>query len=291
MALSKQNKADSIHFENITLHHESKSISIKLFDSQDDLESLTGQSINIIASGPSISALNFDSALLSKPTVFVNGSLSLVGEHEFTNVVGYVISDPRFIKNNPEILVDFYRGYPLYATQSVYQAMSTSLADIFFEYHSMMRVIFPVDRPLNSTFNNTRFRSIPLIKKIVNRKLSLNDFSTHPNFVINSDHNPEPIGVSLDITDGFVEAGTVAYVAAQLVFSRHAKTVHLYGIDLLNSNKPRFYENNKNHAPSKIDKAIFDRIVPSFNLMNEVYSRYGVDLINHSATSKDLFNF
>lgn len=291
MVLSKPIRANPMQCKSITLHHDGESISIKLFNSQDELESLIGQSVNIIASGPSISSVCFDSALLSRPTVFVNGSLSLTEEHDFSNIVGYVISDPRFVKNNPEILAQFYCGYPLYATQSVYEAMSISLANTLVKYHSMMRVIFPVDRPLRDDANTHWFKSISLVKKLANRKLSLHSLSTHPNLVINTDHKPAPIGVSLDITDGFVEAGTVAYVAAQLIFSRQAKTIHLYGIDLLNSKKPRFYEDTNNNAPSKIDKAIFDRIVPSFNLMNEVYNRSDVAIINHSPISKDLFNF
>ena len=92
------------------------------------------------------------------------------------------------------------------------------------------------------------------------------------------------------MSHGFVEAGTVAYVAAQLAYAREAAAIHLYGIDLLNSNQPRFYENKHNSAPSKLDKAISDRIVPSFNLMGQVYREHGVSVINHSPISKDLFS-
>ena len=114
-------------------------------------------------------------------------------------------------------------------------------------------------------------------------------FSTDPNFVIDGSHKPMAIGVSLNITCGFVEAGTVAYVATQLAFSRHASVINLYGIDLLNSHQPRFYENDDNSAPSKLAQTMTDRIVPSFNLLVNVYKQHGVVVINHSPISKALF--
>ncbi len=123
----------------------------------------------------------------------------------------------------------------------------------------------------------------------MSKKIALSDFVDHSSFVIDESHKPEAIGVSIDVTDGFVEAGTVAYIAAQLAFSRQAGAIHLYGIDLLNSHKPRFYENDNNHAPSKLDKAIRDRIVPSFNLLGRVYKQQGTTVYNHSPISKKLF--
>lgn len=114
--------------------------------------------------------------------------------------------------------------------------------------------------------------------------------ANQPNFVINTQHQPAPIGLSLDVTHGFIEAGTVAYVAAQLAFSRHASEIHLYGIDLLNNDQPRFYENKDNSAPCKLDKAITDRIVPSFNLLGRVYKENNVPVVNHSPVSQELFH-
>ena len=79
-------------------------------------------------------------------------------------------------------------------------------------------------------------------------------------------------------------------MATQLAFSRHAATIHLYGIDLLNSEQPRFYENKNNSAPSMLSKVMSERIVPSFNLLSRTYKSHGVSVINHSPVSKTLFD-
>ncbi len=264
-------------------------IIINAFNANEAEQSLLGQDVNIIASGPSVQQLAL-SELLDTPTIFVNGSLSLTGQHQFTHVVGYVISDARFINHQPEILRRYYTGQPLYATLAVFEAMATTHPDIMRTYHHAMRVLYPVDRPWGVKSNKLSFNKLMFKKKRLNKKMPLSYFINHPNFVIDSSHSSTEIGVSLNVTHGFVEAGTVAYVATQLAFSRHAATIHLYGIDLLNSDQPRFYESNSNRAPSTLSKVMNERIVPSFNLLSKSYKAYGVAVINHSPVSKSLFD-
>ena len=264
-------------------------IVINAFNANEAEQSLLGQDVNIIASGPSVQQLAL-SELLDTPTIFVNGSLSLTGRHHFTHVAGYVISDARFINHQPEILRQYYTGQPLYATLAVFEAMATTHPDIMRTYHHAMRVLYPVDRPWGVKSNKLSFNKLIFKKKRLNKKMPLSYFINHPNFVIDSSHSSTEIGVSLNVTHGFVEAGTVAYVATQLAFSRHAAAIHLYGIDLLNSDQPRFYENNHNRAPSTLNKVMNERIVPSFNLLSRSYKAHGVAVINHSPVSKSLFD-
>lgn len=269
-------------------------IAIKTFDSGEDQQNLNGQAVNIFASGPSISEIKFSQDLLATPSIFVNGSLSLLNQHLFNNVVGYVISDERFIKHKPDFLVNTYKGQPLYATVSVVEVIAHYYPEVIEQYQKSIRIIYAVDRPLENltqTKPKNSWKKISNLFKIrKNERIALDDFSNHPNFVIDSKQTYIPIGVSLDITYGFVEAGTVAYVATQLAFSRHASVIHLYGIDLLNSHQPRFYEGKHDNAPSKLDKAISDRIVPSFDLLGKVYKEHKVAVINHSSVSASLFN-
>ena len=264
-------------------------IVIDAFNANEAEQSLLGQDVNIIASGPSVQQLAL-SELLDTPTIFVNGSLSLTGRHQFTHVVGYVISDARFVNHQPEILRQYYTGQPLYATLAVFEAMATTHPDIMRTYHHAMRVLYPVDRPWGVKSNKLSFNKLIFKKKRLNKKMPLSYFINHPNFVIDSSHSSTEIGVSLNVTHGFVEAGTVAYVATQLAFSRHAAAIHLYGIDLLNSDQPRFYENNHNRAPSTLNKVMNERIVPSFNLLSRSYKAHGVAVINQSPVSKSLFD-
>lgn len=265
-----------------------QTISIHAFDAQEAKQNLQQQAVNIIASGPSIAELEF-AELLDTATIFVNGSISLTAQYNFTNIVGYVISDARFIKHQPDILKKHYSGQPLYATLAVLEALAMTHPTMMSNYHSVMRIIYPVNRPWGVKTNKAWFSRLILKQYSLNKKIPLSAFANQPNFVIDTHHKPEPIGLSLDMTYGFVEAGTVAYVAAQLAFSRHASEINLYGIDLLNNNQPRFYENKDNSAPCKLDKAISERIVPSFNLLGKVYKENNVPVVNHSPVSQRLF--
>lgn len=265
-------------------------ITIKAFDASEAQQNLQGQAVNIIASGPSIADLAF-TTLQDTPTIFVNGSISLIAQHNFTTVVGYVISDARFINHQPEILQQYYRGQPLYATLAVFEAMAVTHPEILRNYHDAMRILYPVDRPWGVKSNQSLLSKLSFKNKWLQRKKALSSFIDNEHFMIDASHKPAAIGVSLDITHGFVEAGTVAYVAAQLAFSRQAGAIHLYGIDLLNSSQPRFYESAHNSAPSKLDKAVHERIAPSFNLLAKVYKSHGVSVINHSPISQSLFKF
>lgn len=268
---------------------------IKTFNTQYIDLPLKNASVNVFASGPSIVNVHFDNSLLAAPSIFVNGSLSLIDQHNFSNVAAYVISDERFIGHNSDVLDTFYCGQQLYITVSVLQAMVDKLPHLIEQYHQKIQLIFAADRPIAVNEVNSSFQTLmskltrkPFVKRHT-PKLPLSHFEAQDNFVVDLIHYPEPIGVSLDVSDGFVEAGTVAYVAAQLAYTLGASTINLYGIDLLNANQPRFYEDKDNKVPCKLEKAVYERIVPSFNLLGEVYHKYDVEVINHSPISKYLF--
>lgn len=269
-------------------------ISIHAFNATDIGQPLNKQAVNIIASGPSIADVDFTD-LLNTATIFINGSISLTAQHKFTNIVGYVISDARFILHQYDILEKYYTGQPLYATLAVLEALAIVHPEIIEKHHHQMRIIYPVDRPWGVKANDSEFSRLLLKEALkyqaLNRKTLLSAFAKHPQFIIDSQHQPTSIGLSLDITHGFVEAGTVAYVATQLAFSRGAGALHLYGIDLLNNDKPRFYENKERSAPTTLSDVMSSTIVPSFNLLAKTYQQLGVNIVNHSPISKSLFDF
>lgn len=267
----------------------SKTYFIKTFHKPQLLSNMYGLSANIFASGPSIVHLDFSNALLDNPSIFVNGSLTLTSEYQFKNIVAYVISDERFVKHNAKILEQHYKGQPLYLTEPVLTAMAKTLPDLIDRYHESMTIIYPVDRPLSMTNTLKILTTIPLIRKLVQKKIEISTLSEHLDFIIDTSNDSQSIGVSLDIEKGFVEAGTVAFVAAQLAFTLGAHDIHLYGIDLINHAQPRFYEQEGDTAPIKLDKAISNRIVPSFELLGRVYKERGVMVKNHSPISQNLF--
>ena len=140
------------------------SYSIKTFDKQNMSQNLKALSVNIFASGPSIANLKFEDDLLSSPSILVNGSLTITAEHDFTNIVAYVISDERFIKHNAEILENFYTGQPLYITKPVIEAIAVNLPHLIEKHQHSITIIYPVDRPIVSTDKVGFLNSLPLIK-------------------------------------------------------------------------------------------------------------------------------
>ena len=261
-------------------------ISIAIVDSEFDNTYLTlppQKSVNILASGSSIYSANLNK-ISQQPCIFVNGSIELMGKYDFTHPVAYVITDPRFIRHNLAILQNRYHGQcPLYITQAVLEKLADTDRNLIKKYVQHLRLIYSVERPIRQPSKHFLAK---FFRK--NNKRLLMDFANHPQFVIER-HGDTTIGVSLDIRHGFVEAGTVAFVATQLAYRLGFSEIHLYGIDLINAHEPRFYENSQNSAPSKLAPAIYNRIVPSFDLLASVYQQQGVMVYNHSPVSKDLF--
>lgn len=78
-----------------------------------------------------------------------------------------------------------------------------------------------------------------------------------------------PVGFSKDMSEGFFDARTVAYLAVQLAFHVGFNQVFLVGVDL-DENAGRFYETpGSNHSPCGLDQHFQTRILPSFRLMAE----------------------
>lgn len=78
-----------------------------------------------------------------------------------------------------------------------------------------------------------------------------------------------PIGFSKDMSEGFFDARSVAYLAIQLAFHMGFSKVFLVGVDL-KENAGRFYENDhSNNSPCGLDQHYHTRILPSFKLMSE----------------------
>ena len=261
-------------------------ISIAIVDSEFDNTYLTlppQKSVNILASGSSIYSANLNK-ISQQPCIFVNGSIELMETYDFQQPVAYVITDPRFIRHNLAILQNRYHGQcPLYITQAVLEKLADTDRNLIKKYVQHLRLIYSVERPIRQPSKHFLAK---FFRK--NNKRLLMDFANHPQFVIER-HGDTTIGVSLDIRHGFVEAGTVAFVATQLAYCLGFSEIHLHGIDLINAHEPRFYENVQNSAPSKLAPAIYNRIVPSFDLLASVYQQQGVMVYNHSPVSKDLF--
>ncbi len=77
-----------------------------------------------------------------------------------------------------------------------------------------------------------------------------------------------PIGFSKDMSEGFFDARTVAYLTLQLAYHLGFSKVFLVGVDL-NEKSGRFYEHQASiKSPCGLDQHFYTRILPSFELMS-----------------------
>ncbi len=239
------------------------------------------EQVHVLASGSSIAQVDM-SMVAQQTTIFVNGSIQLFEQQDFQYPVAYVISDKRFIEHNLELMQAYYQGQcPLFITQPVLENLQKLAPEFLEKIHTHIRLLYNYQKPIKQS-------KIGLLNKLINK---IQPVVMDDNFIKLKDKNSNPIiGVSTDIRYGFVEAGTVAFVATQLAFSMGFKHIYLHGMDLLNSNQPRFYETQDNQAPCKLDKAVQNRIIPCFEFLAQTYREQGVLVYNGSPISKDLFN-
>ncbi|MBY8947213.1 lipopolysaccharide biosynthesis protein [Pseudomonas sp. SH10-3B] len=95
-----------------------------------------------------------------------------------------------------------------------------------------------------------------------------------------------PIGFSKDMSAGFFDARTVAYLAIQLAFHVGFSKVFLIGVDL-DEKSGRFYETmDAVNSPCGLDQHYYTRILPSFELMSKKVMGDDFMVYNLSDTSK-----
>jgi KDO transferase-3 len=95
-----------------------------------------------------------------------------------------------------------------------------------------------------------------------------------------------PVGFSKDMSEGFFDARTVAYLALQLAYHLGFSKVFLVGVDL-NEKSGRFYEKREGiNSPCGLDQHYHTRILPSFELMSEKVIGDGFRVYNLSDCSR-----
>lgn len=94
------------------------------------------------------------------------------------------------------------------------------------------------------------------------------------------------LGFSKDLTQGFFDARTVAYLALQLAYHLGFSRVFLVGVDL-SQNAGRFYENGGvAQSPCGLDQHFESRIMPSLQLMADRVVGDRFKVYNLSSTSR-----
>lgn len=94
------------------------------------------------------------------------------------------------------------------------------------------------------------------------------------------------IGFSRDMSYGFFDARTVAYVCVQLAYHLGFETVFLVGVDL-DGTARRFYDGETmKRSPCGLNDHFQTRIVPSFEVLQRAFRRAGRQVLNLSAHSR-----
>lgn len=114
-------------------------------------------------------------------------------------------------------------------------------------------------------------------------------FNPHPELVRSRafwDNRSRTLGFSKDLSQGYFDARTVAYVALQLACHLGFTQVFLIGVDL-NQAAGRFYETaDRPVSPCGLDEAYERRILPSLKLMADRVVGEHFSVYNLSPTSR-----
>lgn len=210
-----------------------------------------GQTVHIIASGPSINDLN-KSNFHGENCLFVNGSTAFY--EQGMHAIGHVVSDKRFFIQKGNAAADFL----LDGVDAFYADTCVEVLDDALKAH--INRAFLIQKIGRSWKDKVLGNKVPAINEI-------------------------------DLEKGFYEAGTVAFVAAQLAMYMGCKEINIYGMDLSKTKKPRFYEKEEKMMPSSLEKSIKNRIIPSFKKINEVAKNNNIKIVNKSPVSGKKLDF
>ncbi|MTD33320.1 hypothetical protein [Paludibacterium denitrificans] len=219
-------------------------------------------SLLIVASGPSVAEVNF-SYFENTPMMAVNGAyaLALNGKVKFKY---FLVVDIDFVKSRTEIV----------------RAALSNPDLIFF-------VLLPVLKSILDQIPSQEIRCTILVvedyyEPIFLKAPSRNEVSDSDAHVSLEDGEPF---FSLDARKGVFDAGTVVFWGMQLAVTMGAKNIGLIGVDMNNFSSPRFYENEKDIQPTRLDKLFSSIISPRFCAAADMLKKRGVNLYNLSMCS------
>lgn len=218
----------------------------------------TSQSVFLVGSGPSIKEQHLE-PLKQNKTMFLNGALTLIESHGIFPSAALII-DKGFIQRHQSFVQLIPKDTPCIMTLGVVRQVLLVDAD-FFNKHPLY-LIEKATKPYNR----------PALKP---------EQLDHRYFA-----KVDDIACSLDMQHGFAEAGTVMFVAAQLMLYLRAARITLVGFDLSNASQPRFYETLQNRDKSGLEKALHKRIIPAFTLLKSLCEERGISLTNASHLSQ-----
>lgn len=196
----------------------------------------------IIASGMSAKSFPLEK-FAHVPMITMNGAISMFMD---TNVKPcfYACTDRGFSKQQPELF-----KYAMAVSQNV----------ALWEDHALSSGI----RPAGGVYPLSKAKRPSWLDVVRGRHGALVANHGLPGF------GQRPVGFSKDMSEGFFDARTVAYLTLQLAYHLGFSQVFLVGVDL-SEKSGRFYERREGiHSPCGLDQHYHTRILPSLELMSE----------------------
>lgn len=195
----------------------------------------------IIASGMSAKSFPLEQ-FAHVPMITMNGAISMFLNTDVKPCF-YACTDKSFSEQQPSLF-----KYALAASRRV----------ALWEDHARSSGI----RPAGQLYPLTKAKKPSWLDVVRGKHAALVADHSLPGF------HQRPIGFSKDMSEGFFDARTVAYLTLQLAYHLGFSKVFMVGVDL-NEKSGRFYENRMStNSPCGLDQHYYTRILPSFELMS-----------------------
>ncbi len=226
----------------------------------DVLTKRAGAEIFAIGSGPSVTQTRVEDTGPST-AILLNGALSLIG-NKIATPLAVAVEDERFVWRHFDLM------------RAKIDADTLCLFSV-----GVIRAICELDR---SWLADKRIILIDDIRKPYRvRRRSTAELADIACATVSDDGIA---GFSDDPSVGVFQGGSVAISAIQFAAYCRPRTIGLFGIDISNADRPRFYEKAGDTAKSGIAGAEA-RIVGHILLAHAICHRRGIELVNYSPVS------
>lgn len=213
----------------------------------------------IIASGSSAKDFPIE-RFANVPMITMNGAISMFA-HTNIRPFFYACTDTSFPLQQPEL---FAQAMQLSQRVALWEDQLDALPA----------------KPCGEVFALKKAPDLSLLKSLFTHEPQLVRSRTFWN------KRARSLGFSKDLSHGFFDARTVAYLALQMAYHLGFNNVFLVGVDL-NQNAGRFYENGTIAlSPCGLDQHFESRILPSLQLMADRVIGERFSVYNLSSTSR-----
>ena len=226
----------------------------------DILAERSGDEIFVIGSGPSVKETRVGDTGPAT-AILLNGAMSLIGR-EIVTPLAVAVEDERFVWRHFDLMrakidADLLCLFSVGVIRAICELDCSWLAD------KRIILIDDIRKPYRA-----RRRSTAELAGIASATVSDDGIA----------------GFSDDPAVGVFQGGSVAISAIQFAAYCRPRTIGLFGIDISNADRPRFYEQAGDTAKSGIAGAEA-RIVGHIVLAHAICQRKGIDLVNYSPVS------